>query len=390
MCCKSTLKRRQLATGSMIIEDGCLWPKDISSNKLKILILGEKSRRGQTCNGSFAQRESERKKAKNMPNNSGRGDCILWNTKGQCSFGDSCAFKHDPKKKGKGKERPRSPSPTGPPHRNSIGDGKGSDDGFVTDTPKFTGKSPWGKANRPLCTNFKKGSCQKGNSCNYCHVPECTTFETPGGCKLSDKCVFKHTAKSSDEKKNQQLLPSTSQQSMNVRCNYERFSRMTRPNSEWDLHHLGNKYVLKRENLGFAVGVIQTGSQNPRNPNVPTFDERSIEWTLSMKEIARKAAWIFHKKVYRVSGSYNEDRNKFFKPSSTSNVSSPSKTTSKKRDFIVHSGASLHMMSKTDVALGEQEMIQKSNRSIGYYDCEWDCLYDRRSNSKCPWFWHDF
>ena len=42
--------------------------------------------------------------------------------------------------------------------------------------PKLTGKSVPGKANRPHCTNVKRGSCQTGNSCNYWHVPECTKF----------------------------------------------------------------------------------------------------------------------------------------------------------------------------------------------------------------------
>ena len=106
-------------------------------------------------------------------NNSERGDCIRWITKGQCSFGDSCAFKPEPNKKGKGKGRPRSPSPTGSPHRKSKGDGKGSDDGGSKGTPKFSGKRPSGKANRPLCINFKKRICEKGNSCNYWHIHEC-------------------------------------------------------------------------------------------------------------------------------------------------------------------------------------------------------------------------
>ena len=35
--------------------------------------------------------------------NSERGDCTRWITRGQCSFGDSCALTHEPKKKGRGK-----------------------------------------------------------------------------------------------------------------------------------------------------------------------------------------------------------------------------------------------------------------------------------------------
>ena len=34
-----------------------------------------------------------------------------------------------------------------------------------------------------------------------------------------------------------------------------------------------------------TLGVLQTGSQNHQNPNAPTFEEGSIEWTLSMEEV---------------------------------------------------------------------------------------------------------
>ena len=44
--------------------------------------------------------------------------------------------------------------------------------------------------------------------------------------------------------------------------------------------------------LELTLGLVQTGSQNQRNSNAPTFDDRSIEWTLSMEEEARKAAEI--------------------------------------------------------------------------------------------------
>ena len=72
-------------------------------------------------------------------------------------------------RKAKRKGRPRSLSPTVSPHRNSKGDGKGSDDGSAEGTPKFSGRSPSGKANRLLRISFKKGSCQKRNSQNYWH-----------------------------------------------------------------------------------------------------------------------------------------------------------------------------------------------------------------------------
>ena len=130
-----------------------------------------------------------------MPNNNSEGDCIRWITTGQCSFGEACAFKHDPNQKGKGKERPRSPSPTG----YSEGDGKGSDDQGAKDTAKLTGKSLSVKANRLLWTKLKTGSRQMSDSCSCWHVPESAKFKAPGGCKFGGKCAHKQPAKPADE-----------------------------------------------------------------------------------------------------------------------------------------------------------------------------------------------
>ena len=49
----------------------------------------------------------------------------------------------------------------------------------------------------------KKGSCQKRGHffAIIRHAPECATFKkTPAGCQFGDKCVYKHTATSADEK----------------------------------------------------------------------------------------------------------------------------------------------------------------------------------------------
>ena len=119
------------------------------------------------------------------------------------------------------------------------------------------------------------------------------------------------------------------------------------------LHHIANKYVLKIQKLGPTLGAIQTRPQNQRNPNAPTFEERSIEWD----EIARKTSLFLQNNVYKVSGSYSdtnnvytfksnvgsgripgsysENRQRFCKPSPARSVSSPCITTSEER---MHSG----------------------------------------------------
>ena len=93
------------------------------------------------------------------------------------------------------------------------------------------GKVRPGMANRLLWTNFKKRSCPKRKTWNYWSVLEWSKFTAPGGCRLGDKCAYKHTAKLADGKKNSASIafhiPS------NERCNYEKFSRIQRPNTEW-------------------------------------------------------------------------------------------------------------------------------------------------------------
>ena len=97
-------------------------------------------------------------------------------------------------RKSKGKGWLRSPSPTASPHRNSKGDGKGNDDGGAKGTQSLNGKSLSVRANRLLCRIFKRENCQKGNPCNYWHVPERAKFKSPAGCKHSDMCWWKKSA----------------------------------------------------------------------------------------------------------------------------------------------------------------------------------------------------
>ena len=158
------------------------------------------------------------------------GDSVRWTTKGQCSLGVSCAFKHDPNKKGKGKGRPRSPSRTGSPHRNMKGDGKCSDDGNAKGIPKLTGQSPSAKLNRLPCMNFKTGSCQKG----ICVIIIIFLNVQDSNLKpdaSSETSVFTDTQLNLLLNKNATIaihIATNDERQMQLR----KISRMTRPNSE--------------------------------------------------------------------------------------------------------------------------------------------------------------
>ena len=179
------------------------------------------------CNRSCEQRKSEGKDKEHGKNNPKRGDCIRWITKGQCSFGDSCAFKHEPNKKGKRKGRSRSPSPTGSPHRNSEGDGKGSDDGGAKAYRQLAVKEvrQEGNSSRLLRANFER--CAAG----------CIRRQTVSTNTLLDLLMRRYF---------QQLLQFISRRMMNARCNYRKVQSDDKTQVRVIFHHLANRSVPKK------------------------------------------------------------------------------------------------------------------------------------------------
>ena len=155
----------------------------------------------------------------NAKNNSKRGNCIRWTTKGQCSDGEACAFKHDPNKKGKGRDDLihllRQVRRT-----ETRKDGKGSDDGSAirvvkvkqTDYPVQTSKQEVAKGEIfviiGMFPNVQNSSLQ---------VDADSKTSVPTNTQLH--MMMRRSI--------QHLLQFTFHRMMNDRC-----SRMTRPNSE--------------------------------------------------------------------------------------------------------------------------------------------------------------
>ena len=117
--------------------------------------------------------------------------------------------------------------------------------------------------------------------------------------------------------------------------------------------------VFSKVQLGRTHGDIQTGSQNQRNPNAPTFEEKSIEWTLSMEEKQGKQLKLLHKNVHKVPGTNFVNRH-----GSSSRVPRAMflhlVKLHRNKENSVDSGASFHMMSDSDLTPKEQETIQHS------------------------------
>ena len=98
-------------------------------------------------------------------------------------------------------------------------------------------------------------------------------------------------------------------------------------------------------------GIIQKGAPHERTPCAPKFQDRSQEETLNQDRCARKAAWHLAVNLDNLKSS---DKATLHIPGEVKGKATP--ITSKRpdeREFVVHSGASMHMMSKKELSAEE-------------------------------------
>ena len=105
-----------------------------------------------------------------------------------------------------------------------------------------------------------------------------------------------------------------------------------------------------------SLGYICPGEPHQRSPNVPKFEDRSLEETEWQEQGAREAAWKLAKSVLKLK---EHQRAAFFSPSE--NRCLPASTLKpEEREFVVDSGASMHMISKKDLSDAEMDTLTKS------------------------------
>ena len=104
------------------------------------------------------------------------GDCMQWETLGQCVKGDTCSFLHDINKRGK--SSPSNPSPNSFMRQNERKPPR-------TRSPR--GSWPSGRMSRWLLWR----NCNN-SFCENWHPPECFSSKTKSGCRFGEKCSFAH------------------------------------------------------------------------------------------------------------------------------------------------------------------------------------------------------
>ena len=105
-----------------------------------------------------------------------------------------------------------------------------------------------------------------------------------------------------------------------------------------------------------SLGYICPGEPHERSPNAPKFEDRSQEETEWQEQGAREAAWKLAKSVL----NFKEHERATFLSPSESRCLPASNLEPEEREFVVDSGASMHMISKKDLCDAEMDTLTKS------------------------------
>ena len=106
------------------------------------------------------------------------------------------------------------------------------------------------------------------------------------------------------------------------------------------------RVTLKFEAKILRSDIFCPGEPHERSSNAPKFEGRSQEETEWQEQGAREAAWKLAKSVLKLK---EHERATFFSLSENRCLAA-STLTLEEREFVVDSGASMHMISKKDLS----------------------------------------
>ena len=103
--------------------------------------------------------------------------------------------------------------------------------------------------------------------------------------------------------------------------------------------------------------MICPGYPHHCNTNAPKFEDRAQEETEWQERCAREAAWRLAKNIIKLKEKHGAA---FFSPSENWCLPAPSNLKNEEREFVVDSGASMHMISRKDLNSAEVDTLTKS------------------------------
>ena len=273
-------------------------------------------------------------------------------------------------------------------------------------TRSLRGRSTSGRTSRWPCKDYLGGTCNN-SFCGKWHPPECLFYQAKSGCRFGEKS-FAHRQVDEQPTKRSQKNDDQSAVAMLKKGDWQErglvtdqcHDRREKPGKRSD-KQLGQnsskrqssdarqlgcvfqdmmppKSILRKctdmpkpiqrvkftkaiarhtkiRDQNLSLGYICAGNPHQRSPNAPKFEERSLEETEWQEQGAREAAWRLTKNVLKLN---EHEGATFFSPSE--NRCLPASTLKyEEREFVVDSGASMHMISKKDLSDAEMDILTK-------------------------------
>ena len=267
---------------------------------------------------------------------------------------------------------------------------------------------------RWLCKDYLKRTCND-SLCEKWQPPECLFYETKRGCRFGEQCSYAH--RQIDEQPTKRSKTNDDQSAVAMLKKYDFHDRTWQPVVNRDespdrsgqpvvtrdtRHQLKHRPVGRRSSNSRQLGCVfqdmkpptsilrkssdmqrpiqrvkftkafarhtKICDQNPsfghicpgepheRSPNASKFEDRSQEETEWQEQGAREAAWKLAKNVFKLK---EHERAAFFSPSENRCLPA-SNLKPEEREFVVDSGASMHMISKKDLSNAEMDTLSKS------------------------------
>ena len=117
------------------------------------------------------------------------------------------------------------------------------------------------------------------------------------------------------------------------------------------------RHASIRDKKGPSLGKRQVELRHQRSPDDTKFEDRSHEETERQERCAQSKAWDLAKNIYMLKAN---DKATFFSPAEKWVLPSAQAREPEEREFVVDSGASMHMVSEKDLDSAELEAMRTS------------------------------
>ena len=115
--------------------------------------------------------------------------------------------------------------------------------------------------------------------------------------------------------------------------------------------------VKIRERHGPSQGVVQKCEPHERSPCAPKFGDRALQETVHQERCARRVSLDLAENASKLK---NTEKTMFCSPTEAWVMPAPSSKKLEEREFVVDSGASMHMLSNKVLRSAEMETLRRS------------------------------